>query len=297
MSPRHKIKKAVIPVAGIGTRLLPASKAIPKELFPIVDKPALQYVIEELVNSGIEEIILVTNYLKQSINEYFNSTSKIDLMLEGLQKKHLLEELTNLCSKFVLRSAIQEEAKGLGHAVYCAKKAVGNEPFIVVLPDDIIVSKVPAAKQHIDIFDETGGEPVIALLNVAKAQTPLYGIAEGEPPLNQKISDKTIQISKLIEKPPVGTTSSTAAVIGRYALSEKIFTYLEKTKPGKNGEIQLTDALTEYYKNGMLYGLFFEGVRYDSGDKIGFLKASIDFALGDERFKDELIEHIKNKIK
>ncbi len=268
-----KIRKAVIPVAGLGTRFLPATKAVPKELLPIVDIPAIQVVIEEVVAAGIEQVVLITGRGKGAIMDHFDHSYELEDTLRRRGKGDEIEELERIASMVRAVAVRQKAPLGLGHAVLCAKAAVGDEPFVVLLPDDIIDAEVPATRQLVDQYERYGAG-VIALLEVPEADTPMYGIMSGEA-----MSERAHRIFSLVEKPPAGEAPSNLAVIGRYVLPPEIFDYLEQTTPGHGGEIQLTDALQALARDRGLVGYEFEGTRHDIGDKSGFLKANIEFAL------------------
>lgn len=272
------VKKAVIPVAGLGTRFLPATKAVPKELLPIVDIPAIQVVVEEVVASGIEEVILITGRGKEAILGHFDYSYELEDTLEKRGKTELLERLRNI-SEMVRPVAVpQKNPLGLGHAVLCAKSIVGDSPFMVILPDDIIDNS-PTATQQLIQRHEQYGTGVIAIQEVPEEDTHMYGIISGD-----KMGDSSFRINGLVEKPAAGKAPSNFAVIGRYLLPPSIFDYLEETQPGHGGEIQLTDALQKLAANEGLVGHVFEGRRHDIGDKLGFLKANVEYALGREEF-------------
>lgn len=266
----QKIKKGVIPVAGWGTRFLPATKAVPKELLPIVDKPSIQYIVEEAVASGLEEIILVTRKEKESIQKHFEPHPKLESVLKGKEK--LLKAVQEASNLTKISLAYQEEPLGLGHAVLCAKEAVGKEPFIVFLPDDIIDHPIPCARQMIDVYEKYG-KPVIALEAVSKERIPLYGVIEPK-----KVADRVYRILSVVEKPPAERAPSNLTIVGRYILPGRIFKVLEDLPPGNQGEIQLADAVDVLANDDGVYGYEFHGVRHDTGDKLGFLKATVAFA-------------------
>jgi UTP--glucose-1-phosphate uridylyltransferase len=268
-----KIRKGVIPVAGLGTRFLPATKAVPKELLPIVDKPTIQYIVEEAVASGIEEIILITARGKGGIEDHFDVSVELEETLRKQKKEDLLRMVRELSEMVRVVAIRQKEPKGLGHAVLCAREAVGEEPFAVLLGDDIVDSDPPCLAQMMEVSRQKGGG-VIALLRVPETETHLYGIIRGE-----EVGERIYQITEMVEKPKPDQAPSNLAVIGRYILPPEIFPILEKTAPGKGGEIQLTDALQELARRTPLYGYEFMGDRYDAGDKVGYLLANIAFAL------------------
>jgi UTP--glucose-1-phosphate uridylyltransferase len=267
------IRKAVIPAAGLGTRFLPAVKAIPKELLPIVDKPTIQYIVEEAVDSGIEQVILITARGKRAIEDHFDTSFELEEILKAQKKEDLLRLVQETSSMVRMTTIRQKEPKGLGHAVLCAREAVGDEPFAVMLGDDIVDSAPPCLAQMVEVFRQTDGG-VIALQRVPETTTHLYGIIGGE-----KVGERTYRITSLVEKPTREQAPSSLAVIGRYLLPPEIFPLLEHTLPGKGGEIQLTDALQALANSMPLYGYEFTGDRYDAGDKVGYLEANIAFAL------------------
>ena len=268
-----KVRKAVIPVAGLGTRFLPATKAVPKEVLPIVDIPAIQVVIEEVVAAGIEQVILITGRSKGAIMDHFDHSYELEDTLRRRGQTALIEEIDRI-SEMVRAVAIRQKAPlGLGHAVLCAKHAVGNEPFVVLLPDDIIDAERPATRQMVEQY-ETYGAGVVALMQVPPEDSSMYGIIAGD-----RMDERTHRVFTLVEKPKPEVAPSNLAVIGRYVLPPEIFGYLEATKPGHGGEIQLTDALQALATEKGLVGYEFEGERHDIGDKFGFLKANVAFAL------------------
>jgi UTP--glucose-1-phosphate uridylyltransferase len=285
-----KIKKAVIPAAGLGTRFLPVTKAQPKEMLPIVDKPAIQYIVEEAVNSGIEEILIITGRNKRAIEDHFDSSYEIEAELR--QKKRydllqLLEEISKLAQIYYTR---QKEPKGLGHALLCAKAFVGNEPFAVMLGDDIVDSSVPCLKQIIDIYNKFQTS-IVGVQEVPRAELNKYGIVSGT-----KIEKDIYIVKDLIEKPEIDKAPSNIAILGRYIITPKIFDILENAKPGINGEIQLTDALKRQLKFEPIYAYIFNGKRYDIGDKIGFLRANIEFALKRKDIRDAFLSYLRHEV-
>lgn len=267
------VKKAVIPVAGLGTRFLPATKAVPKELLPIVDIPAIQVVIEEIVAAGIEEVILITGRGKEAIMEHFDYSYELEDTLSKRGKTELLERMRGISEMVRAIAVPQKSPLGLGHAVLCAKSIVGDEPFMVVLPDDIIDAKPNATAQLITQYNlyKAG---VVAVQEVPRSDVHMYGIISGDT-----MGPRTHRVNALVEKPKVEDAPSNYAVIGRYLLPPSIFEYLENTQPGHGGEIQLTDALQKLAANEGLVGYEFEGRRHDIGDKLGFLKANVEYAL------------------
>jgi len=268
----QKIRKAVIPAAGLGTRFLPATKAVPKELLPIVDKPTIQYIVEEAVAAGVRDVILVVARGKESIVDHFDIAGELEAHLERTGKHELRKQMRAIAQMANVVTVRQQEPLGLGHAVLCAKDVVGDEPFVVMLGDDIIDAQVPGAKQLADCF-ERHGLGTIALMEVPRDETHMYGIAAGAA-----LDGRTIRIDRLVEKPKKDPPS-TLAVIGRYVLPPEIFSILEQVRPGVGGEIQLTDALAVLAKDRGLLGYRFEGDRYDAGDRVGYLKANVAFAL------------------
>jgi len=268
-----KIKKAVLPAAGFGTRFLPATKVVPKELLPIIDKPTIQYIMEEVVAAGIEEVVLITGREKGSIEDHFDTSVELEDHLRKKGRKDLLKMVQDISEMVTLVSVRQKEPLGLGHAILCAKKVVGEEPFAVLLGDDLIDARVPCIKQMIDVYDEMGGA-VIAIQKVPKSETHLYGIIQGE-----KVRERIYSIEEMIEKPKQGTAPSNLAIIGRYILPPEIFEKLEKVQPDGKGEIQLTNGLRELVKEIPVFGYEFTGDRYDAGDKWGYLEANIALGL------------------
>ncbi len=283
-----KVRKAVIPVAGLGTRFLPATKAIPKEMLTVVDRPTIQYIVEEAVASGIEQVIFVTSAGKSAIENHFDYDFHLDHVLKEKKKIILGEELNNISNLIDIVSVRQKKPLGLGHAIWTARHVVGDEPFMVMLGDDLVLSKTPCAKQMLDLFDEVQG-PIVAVQRVPEDQTFQYGIVEGDP----MESARTHRVRRMIEKPAPGTTDSDMAIIGRYILMPEIFYLLEKTTPGHGGEIQLTDALQALGKKREMYAYEFQGTRYDAGDKMGYLKAILAYGMIHNKLGAELKVHIK----
>ncbi len=284
-----KIKKAVIPVAGLGTRLLPATKTIPKELLPIVDRPSIQYIVEECVQSGIEQIIFVNARGKEAIEDYFDTHIEIETILKERHRTDLLEEIQKLSRLASIATVRQKSPLGLGHAILCAKDLVGREPFVVLLADDVIDAEVPCVKQLIQIYEKEDSS-VIALMRVEKSQAHLYGIAEASV---QKNNSRLYAIKNLLEKPSIQPPPSDLAITGRYVLTPEIFDVLEKTSPGTGQEIQLTDALVRLLKIQKIFGYRYEGRRFDAGDKFGFLEANIYYGLKRPELKDKLRRLLK----
>ena len=287
---KKRVRKAIIPAAGLGTRFLPATKSQPKEMLPIVDKPTLQYIIEEAVNSGIEEILIVTGRSKKSIEDHFDRSIELELELEQKGKLDMLkivQDISNMVDIYFIR---QKEPKGLGHAIYCAKSFVGDEPFAVLLGDDIVDSDKPCLKQLIGAYDEYNTS-ILGVQEVAKENTDKYGILDVK-----HIEDRVYKVNDMVEKPKVEEAPSNIAILGRYIITPAIFEILENQKPGKGGEIQLTDALKTLGEHEAIYAYNFEGKRYDVGDKLGFLKATVDYALKRPELKSDFIEFLKEKV-
>ncbi len=285
-----KIKKAIIPAAGFGTRLLPATKSIPKEMIPIVDKPALQYVIQEAVEAGIEDILIITSRHKKAIEDHFDNLPELENLLEHTNKTDALKELRDITNLANIHYIRQKEAKGLGHAVGCAKAFVGNEPFAVILPDDIIYSSVSCLKQMTRMFDKYQTS-IIGVQTVKENEVNRYGIVSGT-----KIDEKIYKVNGLVEKPSIEKAPSNIAIVGRYIITPEIFNILENIPPGALGEIQLTDGLLELVKNQEMYAYIFDGKRYDTGNKLGYLEAIVDFALKREDLRDEFKNYLKTII-
>ena len=286
-----KIRKAVIPAAGLGTRVLPATKAQPKEMLVIVDKPALQYLVEELVASGIEEILIITGRNKSSIENHFDYSYELETTLEEKGKTELLEivkHISNMANIFYVR---QKQPLGLGHAVGCAESFIGDEPFVVVLGDDIIYSpESPATKQLIEKYEELNGGIILGVQEVPEKEVNKYGIID---PLN-KLDERTVEVKGFIEKPEIDEAPSRLAALGRYVLEPEIFKYLKETKRRKGGEIQLTDAILKMKNAGhKLYAYDYDGIRYDTGDKFGMFKATVEMALRHDELKDEVRDYLK----
>lgn len=287
----NKIRKAIIPAAGLGTRFLPATKAQPKEMLPIVDKPTLQYIIEECVASGIEEILIITGRNKKSIEDHFDRSVELEMELEKSGKEEMLKMVREISDMVNIHFIRQKEPRGLGHAILCAKTFVGNEPFAVLLGDDVVYNdNKPCLKQLIDCYEEYKTS-VLGVQTVEPQDVNKYGIVGG-----LHIEDRVYKVKNLIEKPSVEEAPSNVAILGRYIITPKIFEILENTKPGKGNEIQLTDALLELIKHEAMYAYDFEGRRYDVGDKLGFLQATVEYALRKEELRDGFIEYLKTII-
>jgi UTP--glucose-1-phosphate uridylyltransferase len=273
-----KVRKAVFPAAGLGTRFLPATKASPKEMLPLVDKPIIQYGVEEALHSGIQNMIIVTGRGKSAIEDHFDVSFELEHTLESKGKKEMLSAVRAISDMIDVSYVRQKEALGLGHAVLRAKELVGQEPFAVVLADDVIDSDVPCIRQLIDVY-EFYGASVVALMEVPKDQISNYGVVDAEPVPHNGTKDRLFRIRNLVEKPKAEDAPSNLAIIGRYILTPEIFTSLEETPAGAIGEIQLTDGLRHLLRSRPIYGFRFDGQRYDAGDKLGFLKATVEFAL------------------
>jgi UTP--glucose-1-phosphate uridylyltransferase len=282
-----RIKKAVIPVAGLGTRFLPASKAIPKEMLTIVDRPTIQYIVEEVVASGIEQIILITSAGKEAIENHFDYDYELDHVLTEKKKNKLAEEVNHIGNLIDVISVRQKKPLGLGHAILMARNVIGDEPFVVLLGDDLVLSEQPCTKQMINLFEEVG-ESIVAVQRVPQDQTYQYGIVEGTPE-----RDNVHKVKRMVEKPAPGTTNSDMAIIGRYILQPDIFEFLATTTPGHGGEIQLTDALLALSNKRGMYAYEFEGTRFDAGDKLGYLKAIIAFGLRHPEVCENFSDYIK----
>lgn len=282
-----KVRKAIIPAAGLGTRFLPATKAQPKEMLPIVDKPTIQYIVEEAVASGIEEILIITGRNKRAIEDHFDKSVELEMELEEHGKDKLLklvQGISKLANIYYIR---QKEPKGLGHAINCARTFVGNEPFAVMLGDDVVYSKKPCLKQLMDCYDEYK-TTILGVQEVPKNDVDKYGIVKG-----MHIEDNVYKVKDMIEKPKIEEAPSNIAILGRYIITPQIFDILGKTAPGKGGEIQLTDALKTLIKSEAMYAYKFEGRRYDVGDKLGFLEATVEYALRRDDLKDRFKAYLK----
>ena len=286
----RKIRKAVFPAAGLGTRFLPATKAQPKEMLPLVDKPIIQYVIEEAVASGLTSIIIVTGKGKNAIEDHFDVSYELERHLAARNQRDLLEQVQAISSMINVSYVRQGEQLGLGHAVLMAKDLVGDEPFAVMLGDDIIDSAVPCMRQMVNVFESYGG-PVIGIQQVPKDEISAYGVIDGTP---EGDSGRLYRIRDLVEKPKASDAPSDLAIIGRYILTPDIFEELERTPRGAGGEIQLTDGLRQLSRRRPLFGYHFEGVRHDAGNKLGFLKATVEFALKRDDLGGPFREYLKS---
>lgn len=289
MSKSQKIRKAIIPAAGLGTRFLPATKAQPKEMLPIVDKPAIQYIVEEAIQSGIEEILIITGRNKRAIEDHFDRSVELELQLKK-QGKYDLLGLVEEISKVTIHYVRQKEAKGLGHAVLCAKQFVGNEPFAVLLGDDIVDAAVPCLKQLIDVYEDYPGT-ILGVQEVPKAKVASYGIVNPKP-----VKHNLWQAVDLVEKPAVDEAPSLLAVLGRYIIEPDIFPLLEQTEPGQGGEIQLTDALCRLAAVSPVYAYHFYGRRYDVGDKQGYLEATVEYALKRPDLREAFLKYLLKTV-
>ncbi len=294
LSIMKKVRKAIIPAAGLGTRFLPATKAMPKEVLPIVDKPTIQYIVEEAIASGIEDIIIVTGKGKRAIEDHFDHNFELEDNLLKKGKFDLLEK-TKQPAEVDIHYIRQKEPLGLGHAVWCARKFIGDEPFAVLLGDDIVQSETPCLKQLIDEYESTGGS-IIGVQQVPDHETHRYGIVDPKEQHGNNYS-----VNKFVEKPEPGTAPSNLAIMGRYVLSPTIFKYLEQKEVGAGGEIQLTDAIQSLNESQSVFAYDFVGKRYDVGEKLGFIKTTIEFALQNEEIGEEVQKIInqlaQNKVK
>jgi UTP--glucose-1-phosphate uridylyltransferase len=284
-----KVRKAVFPAAGLGTRFLPATKSIPKEMLSLVDKPIIQYGVEEAVAAGIEEIIIITGRGKTAIEDHFDISFELDALLESRGKKALLELSRSVSSMAHVVSVRQKEAKGLGHAVLMAKELVGDEPFAVILPDDVIDAKTSCIKQMIDVYDQVQSS-ILATMEIEGPAISAYGVLDCTPTASNK---DILEAKGMVEKPKFEDAPSKFAIIGRYILTPAIFDELEKITPGAGGELQLTDGIKALLKSEKVYGFNFEGIRHDAGDKFGMLKATVEFALKRDDLGPQFREYLK----
>lgn len=286
----RKVKKAIIPAAGLGTRFLPATKAMPKEMLPIVDKPTIQYIVEEAIESGIEDIIIVTGKGKRAIEDHFDVAFELEQTLLHKEKFDLLEKVQEPSRMVDIHYIRQKEPKGLGHAVWCARNFIGNEPFAVLLGDDIVQAETPCLKQLINEFDRTHSS-VIGVQRVPEEETNRYGIID---PVEQY--GRSFQVRNFVEKPQLGTAPSNLAIIGRYIFTPEIFMFLDKQEIGAGGEIQLTDAIQNLNHIQRVFAYEFEGSRYDVGEKLGFIETTIEFALQKEELREPLLRFMESQI-
>jgi UTP--glucose-1-phosphate uridylyltransferase len=285
-----KVRKAIIPAAGLGTRFLPATKAMPKEMLPIVDKPTIQYIIEEAVESGIEDIIIVTGKGKRAIEDHFDHSYELEQNLLEKGKFELLSEVQKSSKLVDIHYIRQKEPKGLGHAIWCARKFIGNEPFAVLLGDDIVQAEKPCLKQLIEQYERYNAS-ILGVQSVAEDQVSRYGIVDGNA-----IGERFYSVNSLVEKPKQEEAPSNLAIMGRYILNPRIFEVLSKQKPGAGGEIQLTDAIAELNRYEAVYAYDFEGVRYDVGEKMGFIQTTIEFALQREDLRKNLLDYLSSVL-
>ncbi len=294
MTPKTKrVRKAVLPAAGLGTRFLPATKAQPKEMLPVVDKPLIQYVVEECVASGIENIIIVTGKGKNAIEDHFDSSPELERFLEERGKKEQAEMVRKISNMVHFSYTRQKEPLGLGHAVLTARELVGDEPFAVLLGDVIIPDRRPATRQLVEVY-ETTGIGAIAVEEVPREKTHLYGIVDGEPAPQPPWGARLLRIRNLIEKPKPAEAPSNLAITGRYVLPPEVFDCLARTPPGNGGEIQLTDALRLLAQEKGLWAYIYEGMSYDAGDKLGFLKATVEIALKNPEFGEDFRAYLRS---
>lgn len=282
-----KVHKAIIPAAGLGTRFLPATKAQPKEMLPIVDKPTIQYIIEEAIASGIEDIIIVTGRGKRAIEDHFDKSYELEDILNRKGEKHLLELVQDISNLVNIHYIRQKEPRGLGHAIYCAKTFIGEEPFAVLLGDDIVDSEVPCLKQMLEVY-ENYNTSVVGVQKVPKEDVSKYGIVDCI-----EVEERVYRIKDMVEKPDKENAPSDIAILGRYIISPEIFKFLEDAEPGKGGEIQLTDALKKLLREEKMYAYDFIGKRYDVGNKLGFLEANVEFALKREDLREDFSRYLK----
>ncbi len=288
-----KVRKAVFPAAGLGTRFLPATKAQPKEMLPVVDKPLIQYGVEEAMQSGVQNIIIVTGRGKSAIEDHFDVSFELEHLLETRHKRDLLATVRAISDMIDVSYVRQKEALGLGHAVLRAKELVGHEPFAVILSDDIIDGDTPCLRQLLDIY-EFYNAPVVALMEVPRDSISSYGVVDAEPISHNGGKDRLYRIRNMVEKPKASEAPSNLAIIGRYVLTPEVFTSLDAVEPGSGGEIQLTDGLKHVLRSRPIYGYRFEGKRYDAGDKLGFLQATVEFALKRHDLGEAFRAYLKN---
>ncbi len=285
-----KVRKAIIPAAGLGTRFLPATKAQPKEMLPIVDKPTIQYIVEEAIDSGIEDIIIISGRNKRAIEDHFDKSYELEDELQKKNKTDLLSIVKDISNLVDIHYIRQKEPKGLGHAIHCAKSFIGNEPFAVLLGDDIVDSEVPCLKQMIDVYNEYK-TTVLGVQHVPTQDVPKYGIVSCK-----QVDDRVFKVKDLVEKPEIDKAPSNIAILGRYIITPQIFEFLENVAPGKGGEIQLTDALKSLIGSEAIYAYDFIGKRYDVGHRLGFLEATVEFALKREDLKDDFGNYLKDVV-
>ncbi|MEY8818844.1 UTP--glucose-1-phosphate uridylyltransferase GalU [Bacillus subtilis] len=285
-----KVRKAIIPAAGLGTRFLPATKAMPKEMLPIVDKPTIQYIIEEAVEAGIEDIIIVTGKSKRAIEDHFDYSPELERNLEEKGKTELLEKVKKASNLADIHYIRQKEPKGLGHAVWCARNFIGDEPFAVLLGDDIVQAETPGLRQLMDEYERTLSS-IIGVQQVPEEETHRYGIID---PLTS--DGRRYQVKNFVEKPPKGTAPSNLAILGRYIFTPEIFMYLEEQQVGAGGEIQLTDAIQKLNEIQRVFAYDFAGKRYDVGEKFGFITTTLEFAMQDKELREQLVPFMENLL-
>lgn len=286
-----RIRKAIIPAAGLGTRFLPATKAQPKEMLPIVDKPTIQYIVEEAIQAGIEDILIITGKHKRAIEDHFDKSIELELALKEKGKKELLELVEDISNLVDIHYVRQKEPKGLGHAIYCARTFIGDEPFAVLLGDDVMVAEKPVIGQMMEVFSEKECS-ILGVQKVPEKSVPSYGIVK----YREEQKDHLYLVEDLIEKPALEEAPSNLAILGRYIITPEIFPILENTKPGRNNEIQLTDALKKLATIETMYACDFAGTRYDVGDKMGFLQATVEFALNREDLGENFKKYLQQLI-
>lgn len=287
----QKITKAVIPAAGLGTRFLPATKACPKEMLPIVDKPTIQYIIEEALASGITDILIISGRTKRAIEDHFDRSPELEMNLEEHGKLELLQQVKDIAD-INIHYIRQKEPRGLGHAILCAKAFIGHEPFAVLLGDDVVYNDAyPCLRQLMDVYEATGGS-VLGCQTVPKEKVSSYGIVDSVPTDNKRI----FKVNDMVEKPALEEAPSQLAVLGRYVIMPEIFDILEQTQPGRGGEIQLTDALKVLAKEQTMYAYDFMGRRYDVGDKLGYLTATVEYALRRDDLRDKFMEYLRTLV-
>lgn len=282
-----EVRKAVIPAAGLGTRFLPATKAMPKEMLPLIDRPVIQYVVEEAVASGIDDLLIITGRGKRAIEDYFDDSPELEMHLRENHKKSMLKVVQEVSSLVDIHYIRQKEPLGLGDAILRAEKHIGDEPFAVLLGDDIIVNTIPCTKQLIEVFSRTQG-PVIAVNEIPPEKVSSYGIIQGRP-----LEPSLYYVEDIVEKPKLEEAPSRIGAIGRYILTPDIFDCLKEVQPGFGGEIQLTDAIKDLSRRRPVYASFFDGKRYDTGDRLGYVQAIIDFALSHEAIGDQVMEYLQ----
>ncbi|MBU5673852.1 UTP--glucose-1-phosphate uridylyltransferase GalU [Paenibacillus brevis] len=285
-----KIRKAIIPAAGLGTRFLPATKAMPKEMLPIVDKPTIQYIVEEAVASGIEDIIIVTGKGKRAIEDHFDNSFELEYFLSDKSKWDMLNEVRKSSNLADIHYIRQKEPRGLGHAIWCARKFIGDEPFAVLLGDDVVESDEPCLKQMIDVYNEEQAS-IVGVQPIPWEEVSRYGVVDGI-----KVRDRVYESRQLVEKPPIGHSPSNLAIMGRYILTPAIFDILNDQQEGVGGEIQLTDAIARLGERERILAYHFDGLRHDVGERLGFIKTSIHYALQREELHDDLLKYLAELV-